>query len=486
MKSFRKGKVALFGLSLAALCAGGVYASSLIANTAFEKVSAADAADVLTPSNVAAEGYTTNVTYESPSTGVSYVTAAYPNDDAIQLRSDGNSSGIVVSKTGGSVASITIDLSATTSTRNVDLYTSTTAYTSPTELYAKGLTVAHTFISNDESTWTYTPSSTVTYFGIRSRTKTVYLTSLTVNWTGLTLTPGISVTAIDNPFVGDTGALTYTVYNVEGETPAVTWESSNPSVLEVNSSTGAYTAKAFGDCIVTAKMTVDGKEYSDSLTVGVDGVLSVSEAYAYGERISGTSEARATVYGDVGTAWVSNQVILSESDTNMTVYGIYDNSSSYSLVSGWAVGDTVAINGKIQNGDYGIQITSPALIHAAEYAALANALLADECSDLSVQSATWTTLSEIYGNSLSADNQTTLKNAVADASGDEIARFASRYDYIVAKYGYSDFADRGVSGSANLGDTDSMGVIIPVSVLFGLILVAGITIPMVIRRRKED
>ena len=65
--------------------------------------------------------------------------------------------------------------------------------------------------------------------------------------------------------VGETSALAAVP---TPENQAVTWSSSQPSVAAVDS-TGKVTAKAAGDAVITAEITVDGQKYTDTCAVKV-------------------------------------------------------------------------------------------------------------------------------------------------------------------------------------------------------------------------
>jgi len=80
------------------------------------------------------------------------------------------------------------------------------------------------------------------------------------------------------------------------------------------------------------------------------------------------------------------------------------------------------------------------------------------CAAQNVESDTWNILSSVYTNV----KDTSLKSASANEGGSIIEQAAARYDVIVAKYGYDDFAGRSPSQSASglrvlFADSDSDG-----------------------------
>ncbi len=79
------------------------------------------------------------VSFTSTITGITYTgQMAMNNDSEIQLRSNNNNSGIVISANpkGAILKSVKIENASTTAARTVSVYGNTTAYTAPTDLYA--------------------------------------------------------------------------------------------------------------------------------------------------------------------------------------------------------------------------------------------------------------------------------------------------------------------------------------------------------------
>lgn len=501
MKSFRKGKVALFGLSLAALCAGGVYASSLIANTDYEGVGAVtDVSDTLTAENFGSPGRYSAVTYNANS-GAFYAGVLRTDNGNIQINNKSNEDGYygvvtTAAPEGKRVESVVVTFASNTATdRTVWFFGQASAYSdtnalsnlnSGSESYVGGVTYTNTssftldsFDNNDR------------YIAFRSSSGAVYLSSVVVYWTDYEAVPSITVDPVSLLEIGDTGTMSAQLLNVEPSTP-ITWSSSDSAIVSINSSTGAYEALDWGVATITGKITVNGVDYSSSVSVGVNGTATIAEVLEAGVAIgngdvtiySVTVEGTLTQLRESG----GRQVTISDNDGNaLVIYSLYEN--SFPEVSSWLLGDTINVTGQITKYKDIIEITKPTINSRSNaltlWAASANLSLDSECTSLNVTSSTWNSIATEFAV-LDETYRAYFKSATTSDIDDEIADLVARYDHIVAKYGYSDFANRGVSGSANLGDTDSMGVIIPVSVLFGLILVAGITVPMVIRRRKED
>lgn len=501
MKSFRKGKVALFGLSLAALCAGGVYASSLIANIDYEGVGAVtDVSDTLTAEKFGSPGSYSYETYNANS-GASYAGVLRTDSGNIQINNKYNDDGYygvvtTAAPEGKRVESVVVTFASNTTTnRTVWFFGQASAYSdtnalsnlnSSSESYVGGVTYTNTssftldsFDNNDR------------YIAFRSSYGAVYLSSVVVYWTDYEAVPSITVDSVSLLEIGDTGTMSAQLLNVEPSTP-ITWSSSDSAIVSINSLTGTYEALDWGVATITGKITVNGVDYSSSVSVGVNGTATIAEVLEAGAAIGNGDVTiySVTVEGTLTELRESKgrQVTISDNDGNaLVIFGLYED--SFPEVSSWLLGDTINVTGQITKYNGTIEITKPTINSRSNaltlWAASANLSLDSECASLNVTSSTWNSIATEFA-ALDETYRTYFKSATTSDIDDEIADLVARYDHIVAKYGYSDFADRGVSGSANLGDIDSMGVIIPVSVLFGLILVAGITIPMVIRRRKED
>ena len=113
------------------------------------------------------------------------------------------------------------------------------------------------------------------------------------------------------------------------EKQPITWSSSKDSVATVDSS-GKVTAKAAGDAVITAKITVDGKEYTSTCavkvtasTVAVTGVkLDKSSATV---NVNGTTQLTATVEpsnaANKNVTWKSSNTGVATVDANGKVTG---------------------------------------------------------------------------------------------------------------------------------------------------------------------
>ena len=104
-------------------------------------------------------------------------------NESIQLRSNGSSSGIITTASGGTMASITVTWHEITNDgRTLNVYGSHSAYTSPTELYEEGTqgTLLGTIVKGTSTELEITDS--YEYIGLRSNGGAMYLQEIDITW----------------------------------------------------------------------------------------------------------------------------------------------------------------------------------------------------------------------------------------------------------------------------------------------------------------
>lgn len=128
-------------------------------------------------------------TYTSTATGAGYLAQACGNPnsgesypEAIQLRSKNDNSGIVVTKSAGTVKAVTVKWNDLTADgRTLDIYGSHTAYTAPAELYAEA-TAGTKLGTLAKGETTFTLSEAYEYVGMRSTNGALYLDNVEITW----------------------------------------------------------------------------------------------------------------------------------------------------------------------------------------------------------------------------------------------------------------------------------------------------------------
>ena len=103
---------------------------------------------------------------------------------SVQMRSNNNNSGIVSTKSGGILSKVEITWNSNTAAdREVQIYGSTTAYSSAADLYnanTQGTLLGS--IKNGENTTSLTVTGNYTYVGIRSKSGALYLDEIKITW----------------------------------------------------------------------------------------------------------------------------------------------------------------------------------------------------------------------------------------------------------------------------------------------------------------
>lgn len=119
------------------------------------------------------------------SSSATYAGNTAGGNDAIQMRSSGNNSGIITTATGGTVTMISVVWSEKTSDgQTLNIYGSNTPFSSVSELYSDGsATQIGTLV---KGTSTELPVSGYEYIGMRSNNGALYLSSISITWS----TPG--------------------------------------------------------------------------------------------------------------------------------------------------------------------------------------------------------------------------------------------------------------------------------------------------------
>ncbi|MBR6746167.1 MAG: hypothetical protein IKL83_02190, partial [Muribaculaceae bacterium] len=234
---------------------------------------AATVVDVLNNANANEGESTTNYASHTfaCASGAEYASQCAGDDGTIQIRSNNNNSGIVVTKSVGTVKSITIKFnSKTNSARIVNVYGSNTAYTDPSELYSGSYVTQIKYSAGAQQTYTFTTD--YAYIGIRSSSGAIYLDEVDIEWeTGGGEEPEEGPVA---PVftLGDGTEVSGSVEVAAGTTITATSETAGAElVLLVSPAEAASiegnTATINGACTLTATATLN--EQSESTELGV-------------------------------------------------------------------------------------------------------------------------------------------------------------------------------------------------------------------------
>ncbi len=127
--------------------------------------------------------------------------------------------------------------------------------------------------------------------------------------------------------VGETSALAAVT---TPENQAVTWSSSQPSVAAVDS-TGKVTAKAAGDAVITAEITVDGQKYTDTCAVKVSAKPVAPTLSNTSLSLNVSKSSTLTVNNlpaGATVSWSSSKPSVASVDSNGTVTGKSEGSAT--------------------------------------------------------------------------------------------------------------------------------------------------------------
>ena len=195
----------------------------------------------------------------------------------IQLRSNNSNSGIVMTKgSGKNVSSVTIEWNAQSAAeRVVQVYGSTTPYSSPADLYgdAKGTLLGELTNGSGEVTVDVAAVGEFPYIGIRSKSSALYLTSVAIGFGGAA-GPSVSLSASATEVaVGEPVTITATANNFSAE-PEWSWTGNGTA----DGATFAVDTTVAGTYEVTATATAGEETASKSVTIKVVAKYAVNVA----------------------------------------------------------------------------------------------------------------------------------------------------------------------------------------------------------------
>ena len=205
----------------------------------------------------------TGITATSPAV---YAAQMAGGNNAIQLRSNNSNSGIVTTKSGGTVKTITVEWNDNTAdARTLDVYGSSIAYSAPADLYStdsQGTLIAS--FTKSEGMKAITIDGSYEYIGFRSKSGAMYIDKITIIWEA-TGTPDtrtattVNVGENQKGIVGTAMELPLAVVNDAAGAPiegaAVEWSSSNEQVAQVEGT--VLNLLSVGEATITATFAGD-------------------------------------------------------------------------------------------------------------------------------------------------------------------------------------------------------------------------------------
>ena len=289
--------------------------------------------------DLAKSGYQDATITNMPS-GSEYLINGNCGVEYIQMRTNNNNSGLVTTKSAGSVLSVEIKFNAKTTDRKVNVYGSATAFTSPTQLYADGPTLIGTIGAADANK-KLAINGSYQYIGIRSAEGAIYMDEIDIEYGDFVEIPTTTLkfkTATAEVEVGKT----VTLEVVRDGNDAMTWATSDASVATV--ANGVVTGVKEG----TVKITATANNISDECTVTVTKAVTPSEipVKSIAEFIAAQG-GKCKLIGIVGT--IDNDLYgnfnLTDNSGTIYVYGLLtpEGESKKFSTLGVAEGDTLTV-----------------------------------------------------------------------------------------------------------------------------------------------
>jgi hypothetical protein len=194
-------------------------------------------------------------------------------NDAIQLRTNNNNSGIITTASGGDVKSVTVVWNASTSDgRTLDIYGKASAYESAADLYdnsKQGVLLGSIAYGDDQPT-TLTIDGSYQFIGLRSKSGAMYLDKITIVWdTEAVPQPSISVNpeTIEVPAEGGEGTITMTTANLGDESLTITGGDAWATLVQDGDDKLKYTVEANKGDERTTTFTITAGEATATFTI---------------------------------------------------------------------------------------------------------------------------------------------------------------------------------------------------------------------------
>jgi len=340
----------------------------------FAKKTAGDLKVVTDNLNRAFTGVTgTSYSSWSGKTGTSgavYAGQSAGDNDAIQLRSKNNNSGVITTTSGGKATKVAVVWSNTADGRTINIYGKNTAYTDATDLYNSNNQgdLLGTIVCGTSTELTI--DGDYEYIGVRSADGALYLGTLSITWesgTAASYSGYCTTVAADTRQEAgisfDEDAITkeivagYTGQDLRNpnNVAPITWTSSNENVATVKD--GTVSVKAVGETTITAAFAGndDYKTASVSYTLTIqDSRIAIEPAFAEEEVTVNVTEtvAAPALSGNTGNATVtfeSDNTAVATVDENGQVTGVADGTATITA--------TIAATNEYQGGTATFTVT---------------------------------------------------------------------------------------------------------------------------------
>ncbi len=251
--------------------------------------------DVLNQSVTGVTGTTYTDFTATGTSGTSYVGQCAGSNSSIQLRSNNSNSGVVSTVSVGNARKVTVEWNTnTTTSRVLQIYGSSSAYSAATDLYDAG-TYGELLgeITYDGSTTTgeLEIESDYAFIGFRSKSGAMYLTSVTIEWE----TEG-DVVAVTAPTITPSSGTYY-----EAQTVTITADDDATIIYTINDGdeqtyTEAFVLSEAGSYTIAAYAVVDGNTSSTTTrTIVISEITTYTTCAELRENTADSSSSAETV-----------------------------------------------------------------------------------------------------------------------------------------------------------------------------------------------
>ena len=372
----------------------------------------AEVTDELTQSLTGVTG--TNYTSWSEKTSNSdavYAGQSAGGNSSIQLRSNSSNSGVITTKSGGKVKSVTVEWNTNTSNgRTINIYGKNSAYTQPTELYntTNQGTLLGTIVMGTSTSLSVTGD--YEYIGIRSASGALYLTSISIVWESSSSDPTVLQSIAVGGDLGNKKYETTDKLDLTGLTVTGYYTVGDPQTISSGISWNVRTSEAANDAVALDEYVLTAGQTSVDVQATVDEI----------------SSDWVTISGLTVTAPEGDKLTRETTGVTGTSYTDWSEKTvaSDAVYAGNSAGGNESIQLRSSNNNSGVvSTTSGGLIKKVKVAWNSNTA-SGRTLDVYGSNTAYTAASDLYG-----ENSGTLLGTIAYGTSTQL-EITGDYEYV--------------------------------------------------------